>query len=111
VAKENGLQLEIVEQNPMKGVSSDYTRVNQLGKIPSFEGADGFILSECLAIAVYSMLPLSHLHSAHARVPRNDEQFLLFLYSYPCQKTNVDFQPLSYQYSSFSIVSAVAFPN
>ncbi|GAM90792.1 hypothetical protein ANO11243_088370 [Dothideomycetidae sp. 11243] len=53
VAKANNLELEIVDVQPDKGVSDDYLRVNRLGKVPSFEGADNFILTECIAIAIY----------------------------------------------------------
>jgi len=35
------------------GVSEEYKKVNPLGKIPTFVGADGFVLSECIAIAIY----------------------------------------------------------
>jgi hypothetical protein len=34
---------------------ADYHKINSQGKIPSFEGADGYILSECIAIAIYRM--------------------------------------------------------
>ncbi|KAF1844321.1 EF1G-domain-containing protein [Cucurbitaria berberidis CBS 394.84] len=53
VAKENGLDIEFVDTEPAKGVSADYLKLNKLGKVPTFEGADGFVLSECIAIAVY----------------------------------------------------------
>jgi elongation factor 1-gamma len=53
VAKANGLDVEFVHEEPSKGVSADYTKLNALGKVPTFEGANGFVLSECIAIAVY----------------------------------------------------------
>jgi hypothetical protein len=53
VAKENGLEIEFIDTEPAKGVSADYLKLNKLGKVPTFEGADGFVLSECIAIAVY----------------------------------------------------------
>jgi elongation factor 1-gamma len=53
VAKENGLDVEFVATEPAKGVSEEYLRLNKLGKVPTFEGADGFVLSETIAIAVY----------------------------------------------------------
>ncbi|KAK5128791.1 hypothetical protein LTR85_000124 [Meristemomyces frigidus] len=53
VAKANGLELESVHTEPAKGVSDDYRKLNKLGKVPTFEGADGYILSECMAIAIY----------------------------------------------------------
>lgn len=53
VAKANKLDLEIVHTEPAKGVSTEYLKLNKLGKVPTFEGADGYILSECIAIAIY----------------------------------------------------------
>jgi elongation factor 1-gamma len=53
VAKENGLDIEFVHTEPAKGVPTEYLKLNKLGKVPTFEGADGFVLSECIAIAVY----------------------------------------------------------
>ncbi|KAJ4320420.1 elongation factor EF-1 gamma subunit [Neodidymelliopsis sp. IMI 364377] len=53
VAKENGLDIEFVATEPAKGVSTEYLKLNKLGKVPTFEGADGFVLSETIAIAVY----------------------------------------------------------
>lgn len=53
VAKENKLDLEIVQTVPHEGVSPDYLKINHLGKIPSFVGADGYTLTECMAVAIY----------------------------------------------------------
>ncbi|KAI5803214.1 hypothetical protein EDC01DRAFT_628006 [Geopyxis carbonaria] len=53
VAKENGLDVEFVHEEPAKGVSEGYLKLNPLGKVPTFEGADGFVVSECIAIAIY----------------------------------------------------------
>ncbi|KAK3072128.1 elongation factor EF-1 gamma subunit [Teratosphaeriaceae sp. CCFEE 6253] len=53
VAKANGLELESVHTEPAKGVSEEYKKLNKLGKVPTFEGADGYVLSECMAIAIY----------------------------------------------------------
>ncbi|KAI9752174.1 MAG: hypothetical protein M4579_005726 [Chaenotheca gracillima] len=53
VAKANNLDIEIIEQNPASGVSKDYLELNPLGKIPAFQGSDGYILTECIAIAIY----------------------------------------------------------
>ena len=53
VAKENGLDIEHVETEIGAGVSKEYLKLNKLGKVPTFEGADGFVLTECIAIAVY----------------------------------------------------------
>lgn len=38
---------------PANGVSAEYLKLNKLGKVPTFEGSDGFVLSETIAIAVY----------------------------------------------------------
>jgi elongation factor 1-gamma len=43
-----------VHTEPAKGVSTDYLKLNKLGKVPTFEGADGYVLTECMAIAIYS---------------------------------------------------------
>ena len=53
VAKANNLKLDLVDTNPGKGVSDDYRKLNKLGRIPTFEGKDGYTLSEAMAIAIY----------------------------------------------------------
>ncbi|KAK3169400.1 hypothetical protein OEA41_008783 [Lepraria neglecta] len=54
VAKANKLDLEIVETDITKGpLSTEYLKLNKLGVIPSFVGADGYDLTECIAIAIY----------------------------------------------------------
>ncbi|KAI9653970.1 MAG: hypothetical protein M1821_006831 [Bathelium mastoideum] len=53
VAKANNLDLELVETDPAKGLSDDYRKLNKLGKIPTFIGADNYVLTECVAIAIY----------------------------------------------------------
>lgn len=42
-----------METVPAEGVSLDYLKLNKLGLVPTFEGSDGFVLTECIAIAVY----------------------------------------------------------
>jgi glutathione S-transferase len=39
---------------PAKGLSADYLKLNKLGKVPTFVGADGYTLHEAVAIAIYS---------------------------------------------------------
>jgi hypothetical protein len=39
---------------PAKGVSEEYLKINKLGKVPTFVGADGYTLHEAIAIAIYS---------------------------------------------------------
>ncbi|KAF3760200.1 putative translation elongation factor eEF-1, gamma chain [Cryphonectria parasitica EP155] len=53
VAKANDLDLEIVEVNTEKP-TPEYLKLNKLGKVPTFEGQDGYTLYECMAIAIYS---------------------------------------------------------
>lgn len=55
VAKANNLDLEIKEHEfPI--TDSNYLLYNHLGKVPTFVGSDGYVLSECIAIAIYRML-------------------------------------------------------
>lgn len=54
VAVANNIDLEFVNTDVINGVDADFLKVNPLGKIPTFVGADGFVLSECIAIAIYS---------------------------------------------------------
>lgn len=51
IAKAHNLdvQLEKVEFP----VSADFLKINPVGKIPVFVGSDGYVLSECIAIAIY----------------------------------------------------------
>ena len=74
MAKENKLDIELVRTKPDEGVSTEYLKLNKLGKIPTFEGADGYVLSECIAIAVYCKSPIYFLPClpAHALY---DEKF------------------------------------
>lgn len=63
MAKANNVELEIVETDTSKGVSDEYLKINKLGKVPTFVGADGYTLHECIAIAIYSTYHDSHLHA------------------------------------------------
>lgn len=62
-AKHNGLELDLVktEASCSKNSSPEYRKVQPLGKIPAFEGANGFKLSEAIAIAIYGTLMTSVL--------------------------------------------------
>ncbi|RDL35123.1 putative translation elongation factor eEF-1, gamma chain [Venustampulla echinocandica] len=53
VAKANNVELEVVETEPAKGLSPEYLKINSLAKVPTFVGADGYTLSESIAIAIY----------------------------------------------------------
>jgi len=52
VAKANGLDLQ-VEELDVANRPPEYFKYNKLGKVPTFVGADGYVLSECIAIAIY----------------------------------------------------------
>lgn len=58
MAKANKLDLEIVQTKPPNETPKDYLKINPLGKIPTFVGADGYELTEAIAIAIYSTLCL-----------------------------------------------------
>ena len=53
MAKANNLELELVNIKESGNVSSEYKKINALEKVPSFEGADGYVLTEAIAIAIY----------------------------------------------------------
>lgn len=86
VAKANNLDIEFVKTIPHEGVSDDYRLLNRLGKIPTFQGSDGYVLTEVIAIAIYRMSPNSFLSSDYT--PFKDENILSF--SYPCLKFPVE---------------------
>ncbi|KAK1827050.1 hypothetical protein QBC39DRAFT_362774 [Podospora conica] len=52
VAKANNLELE-VEEVDTANASAEYLKFNPLSKVPTFVGADSYVLFECIAIAVY----------------------------------------------------------
>ncbi|KAJ5669265.1 hypothetical protein N7462_010335 [Penicillium macrosclerotiorum] len=56
-AKHNDLDVELVQTEPNSAAAfnagAEYRKIQPLGKIPAFEGANGFTLSEALAIAIY----------------------------------------------------------
>jgi elongation factor 1-gamma len=54
VAKANNVEVEVVETEPGKGLSEEYLKLNKLGKVPTFVGADGYTIHEAVAIAIYS---------------------------------------------------------
>ena len=47
------MDIEWIETEPGKGLSTDYLKLNRLGRVPTFVGKDGFVLTENIAIAVY----------------------------------------------------------
>lgn len=53
IAKEHKLDIEFVETNPANELSAEYKKLNPLGRVPTFEAPNGWILSEVIAIAIY----------------------------------------------------------
>lgn len=54
VAKADNLNLEIVTITSSQEAPDYYRKLNRLAKVPTFVGSDGYVLSECIAIALYS---------------------------------------------------------
>ncbi|KIA75637.1 elongation factor 1 gamma subunit [Aspergillus ustus] len=53
IAKATNLELEIKTITSSKDAPEEYLRLNPQGKIPTFVGADGVVITEAIAIAVY----------------------------------------------------------
>lgn len=54
VAKANNLDVELVTVNPPVDTHKpDYMKLNPLARVPTFVGANGFVLTEVMAIAIY----------------------------------------------------------
>lgn len=86
MAKANKLDLEIVDTDATKGpLSLEYLKLNKLGQVPSFVGADGYELTESIAIAIYSGCPSDNTASCLIYMMRN-----IIIYSYPCLKITVE---------------------
>jgi len=110
VAKANGLELEIESFDlAAGGVPEEYKKINKLGKIPTFVGNDGYVLSECIAIAIYRKHAPVSVHStarAHQAAFPYDE--IYYHCSYPCLKTTVE----TYSHSEIHIhASQIFFPS
>jgi hypothetical protein len=94
VAKANNLELEFVHTEPAKGVSADYKKLNRLGKVPTFEGADGYVLFEAIAIAIYSKSHAFNMYAKSGELEAPATAMMNIIYnqfsSYPCLKTTVD---------------------
>lgn len=58
-AKHNNLDLELVKTEAKATAafnsSAEYRKINPIGKIPAFVGANGYTLNEAIAIAIYGM--------------------------------------------------------
>lgn len=54
MARAANIPLDLVTITSSQEAPESYLKLNALGKIPTLVGRDGFVLSECIAIAVYS---------------------------------------------------------
>lgn len=55
IAKANGLHLDIIyAEKDKKDAFEALCKINPLAQVPTFVGADGYVLTECIAIALYS---------------------------------------------------------
>lgn len=88
VAKANKLDLEEVPVDTEKP-SLEYLKLNKLGKVPSFVGADGYELTESIAIAIYGT-PFPPLKHSSQPEPSPTMMRNIINYSYPCLKTTVE---------------------
>lgn len=66
VAKENNLDIELVETRP-PNVDTNYLKLNPLGRIPTFVSPNGFILTESIAIAIYCKPATLSIHTGLTR--------------------------------------------
>ncbi|KAL2867520.1 glutathione S-transferase psoE [Aspergillus lucknowensis] len=55
IAKANNLELEVKTITSSSDAPEEYLALNPLGKIPTFVGADGYVLTESIAIALYAV--------------------------------------------------------
>lgn len=84
VAKANGLDLDVVNID-FSNITEEHRAANKQGKVPTFIGSDGFVLTECIALAIYSTfvpsLAFPFLGTSGLRFPRaqNDEEIILQL--------------------------------
>lgn len=92
LAKENNLDIEFVE-TPTPVESLEYRKLNPLGRVPTFEAANGWVLTECIAISIYCTL---HHHLLHSKA-QGRENFIQ--YSYPCHNLPVDYPTSDCSYS------------
>lgn len=67
----NGVELEVVETQAMKGDTKkpEYLALFPYGKIPAFKGTDGFSLIEGKAIARYGMYLINASLHGHTALP------------------------------------------
>lgn len=57
IAKAQGLELDLVQVDHIGESRKKLLEINPLGQIPVFVGPDGFVLSECIPIALYCREP------------------------------------------------------
>lgn len=68
VAKANNLDIETVNVD-LEAAGEEYKKVNPLSKVPTFVGADGYTLYECIAIAIYGTFIDNMCWASSKRLP------------------------------------------
>ncbi|KAH8808807.1 elongation factor 1-gamma [Xylogone sp. PMI_703] len=76
IARENGLDLAFIEVRP-PDVDAEYLKLNPLGQVPTLVRADGFVLTEVMAIAIYLVLTttVTRQNQATKLLGSNEEEF------------------------------------
>ena len=69
MAKANDIDLDVVETKTGADAPPEYLKLNPLGRIPTFEGEDGYVLTEAIAIAIYSKWGRSQSSRSHLPPP------------------------------------------
>lgn len=83
VAKANGLDLDVVHID-FSNITEEHRKANKQGKVPTFIGSDGFVLTECIALAIYStFVPSNPFVASRLRSPAPKMMKKLY-FSYPC---------------------------
>lgn len=73
--------------------SAEFTKLSPLGKVPAFEGANGYTLSEAIAIAVYGMYISVGFFLILFLIAYSPLKMMskFFYSSYPWQNNSVDY--------------------
>lgn len=65
-ARDNHLELELETVTSSSEASDAYRKLNPLAKIPTFVGADGYVVYECIAVAIYGKLALGAINGTRS---------------------------------------------
>ena len=88
VAKANKLDIEYIDFTPIKD-TAEYIKLSPLKLVPVFEGSDGYVVTEAIAVAVYSESS-PRINTPLARCAGVASVMRSFNFSYPCLKSTVE---------------------